>query len=78
MTLSEPRYDVLTWDVDAQEFTEQVGMSNPSLNVPWQGLLRALRELRTLGYSCHRLKHCGESDPSVLVKRAAMDSASMP
>lgn len=45
----DARYDILTWDVDLQEFTEQVGMDSPTRNVPWQGLLRALRELRTLG-----------------------------
>lgn len=66
------RYDVLTWDTDAQAFTEQEGMTSPSRSVDLHGLRRALRELRThFGYSCHRIHYGGHvySDPAVLVKR---------
>lgn len=67
------RYDVLTWDSAAQQYTEQDGMKNPCLGVDLHGVRRALRELRSdFGYSCHRYRlRLGDyaSDAYVLVER---------
>lgn len=48
----KPRYRVLTWDVDLQKFTPQIGVRQGPYSL-W-GLRRAVRKLRDLGYSCHR------------------------
>jgi hypothetical protein len=75
-----PLYSIGTWSCDEQAYTPQVGLSVPSQNVPWRGLLAVLRELKTFGYSCHRLRDSdGDhscNDWSVLVERtdgAVMD-----
>ena len=66
--MSEPKYDVLTWDSNLEEYSEQDGMTVPSRGVSWCGMLAALRELRRKwGYLAHRDHE--ESDPSVLVQR---------
>lgn len=67
-------YSVRTWDTDMDAYTPQAGMS-----LPWEGLslwqLRdALRELRSMGYPCHRFRdadgnHC-DNDTFVLVERS--------
>lgn len=49
-------YSIRTWDYETQAFTPQKGLSVPSLNVSWRGLLAAVRELKALGYSCHRVR----------------------
>ena len=71
--MSDPRYDVLTWDMASQQYTEQDGMESRCLNVTKAGLRRVLRELRNeCGYSCHRVRDSFggyDSDPSVLVER---------
>lgn len=51
--LFEPLYSVRTWDAETNGFTTQEGLSVPSLNVTWRGLLAVLRELRSMGYSAH-------------------------
>ncbi len=45
-------YDVLTWDMDRQEFTPQQGVRRG----PWSkwGLRRALRKLQKMGYDTSR------------------------
>ena len=55
------RYRVTTWDTEKQAWTPQAGVraERPS----WASLLRALRKLRTMGYSAHR------GDLSTLVER---------
>ena len=68
------RYNVLTWDACAGQYTEQAGLSVPAVSVPWRGMLCALRELRTRGYTCHRVRYPDgsiDSDPAVLVERSA-------
>ena len=50
------RYNVKTCDLESQEYTEQAGMLTPSLWVNWQGLLRALRELKRHGYGAYRFR----------------------
>lgn len=62
--MSKPQYRVLTWDIDAQEFTPQDGV--PSLVTGAAGLRSALRDLRNLGYAANRNDE--DSDASVLVE----------
>lgn len=62
-----PRYEVLTWDPNRQEYTPQSGIPTPV--VGWVGLLRAVRALRQFGYTAHRRKHTGESDAAVSIDR---------
>jgi hypothetical protein len=67
------RYSIGTWDTDRQAFTPQRGLSVPSFNATWTQLLTALRELRRMGYSCHRFREADgtheDNDFSVLVER---------
>lgn len=69
----DARYDVLTWDSAASQYSEQEGMRNPCLNVTLAGLRRALRELRDdFGYQCDRVRDKRgnhHSDTAVLVER---------
>ena len=68
------RYNVLTWDSCSRQYSEQDGLSVPSVGVPWRGMLAALRELRRkFGYTCHRVRspdgrHC-DNDSAVSVER---------
>ena len=72
--MTQPTYDVLTYDIETGEYTEQDGLEVPSIGVDLWGLKRALQALKTWGYSCHRNQ--SDSDPSVLVRRVhAPDSA---
>ena len=66
-------YSVRTWDTDEQAYTPQAGLS-----LPWRGLtlwqLRAaLKELKGMGYSCHRFRDedgdHSANDYAVLVER---------
>jgi len=67
-----PRYRVQTWDTERQEFTPQVGLDKWCDLTKWE-LAEALRQLKVLGYDCHRTRDPdGEhrsSDASVLVER---------
>lgn len=66
-------YSIRTWDSELQAYTPQAGLS-----LPWHGLTlwqlrQAMRELRTMGYSCHRYRdyngdHCS-NDYAVLIER---------
>jgi len=66
-----PRYDVTTWDTEAQDFTPQPGVRCGPYSL--FGLRKALRRLRDFGYPATRLPHTpGDGDvgdPSVLVER---------
>lgn len=68
-----PLYSIATWDTDEQAYTPQAGLLAPSQNVSWRGLLAVLRELRTMGYSCHYFRDTdgghNDNDPAVLVER---------
>jgi len=68
-----PLYSITTWDYDKQAYTPQQGLSVPSLNVSWRQLLAAVRELRAMGYTCHRVRAADgshdENDCAVLVER---------
>lgn len=66
-------YSVGTWDTDAQSFTPQAGLTVPSFNITLPQLLRAMRELRQMGYTAHRYRDSDgghdDNDPMVLVER---------
>ncbi len=49
-----PRYYVFTWDMDIQKYTPQVGV--PCGPHSAYGLRQALHELRSMGYSAHRVR----------------------
>jgi hypothetical protein len=55
------RYEVLTWDADAQKFTPQAGVRRGPYSL--FGLRKALRELRGRGYMARK------GDPFTLVQR---------
>jgi hypothetical protein len=69
-------YSVRTWDMDLQEYTPQAGLS-----LPWDGLSlwqlkQALCELRSMGYSAHRVRMGAgdwDSDSAVFVERDDAD-----
>ncbi len=66
-------YSVRTWDMDEQAFTPQVGLSQPWHGLSMWQLKQALKELKAMGYECHRYRdengghEC--NDTSVLVER---------
>ncbi len=66
-------YSVGTWDMDLHAFTPQAGLSVPCFNVPLWTLKRALVELRSKGYDCHRFRDPDggheSNDYMVLVER---------
>ncbi len=73
-----PLYTIRTWDPDLQAYTQQVGLTVPSVNVPWRTLLQVVHELRSMGYSCHRRRQRSwgednwnhdDNDPAVLIQR---------
>lgn len=76
---AEPLYSVATWDTNKQAYTPQVGLSVPAFNITLRQLRVALKELRRMGYTAHRVRYwvgCDDwddythdSDPSVLVER---------
>ena len=55
------RYEVMTWDIDKQAFTPQIGVRRGPYKL--FGLRRALRKLNEMGYDTHRA-----DAPSVLVQ----------
>lgn len=69
----QPLYSIGTWDTHLQAYTPQEGLSFPSQNVPWRTLLNVVRELKNMGYSCHRVRDkdgChDDNDWSVLIER---------
>lgn len=71
--VATPLYSVGTWDTDKQAYTPQRGLSVPSFNITWRQLLVAMRELREIGYSCHRYRDADgtheDNDWSVLIER---------
>lgn len=71
--MTEPLYSIGTWDTEEQAYTPQIGLTVPCINVPWRTLLQVLRELKRMGYSCHRLRDPegthDSNDWAVLVER---------
>jgi hypothetical protein len=71
-------YSVGTWDAEAQGYTPQIGVDR-SFNITRGELRRALKRLRELGYSAHRLRDEGgdghyDNDTDVLVERTDGES----
>ena len=66
-------YSVGTWDVRKQSYTPQAGLSGPAFNMTFRQLVVAVRELRRLGYSAHRIRDTSggyeNNDWSVLIER---------
>lgn len=66
-------YSVGTWDTYLQAYTPQAGLTVPSQNVPWRGLLNVVRELKRMNYSCHRRRDADgshdDNDWCVLIER---------
>lgn len=56
------KYEVLTWDMDKQKWTPQIGVRRGPYTL-W-GLRKALRKLRDMGYSIQRA-----NAPCVYVER---------
>lgn len=71
--MTEPLYSVGTWDTEQQAYTPQAGLTVPSQNVPWRTLLEVVRQLKRMGYSCHRYRDADgshdDNDTSVLIER---------
>jgi len=69
----EPLYSIGTWDMDLQAYTPQKGLTVPCINVPLPTMRQVVRELRQMGYSCHRIRSSDGShemnDWSVLIER---------
>lgn len=67
-------YTVLTWDLELQQFTPQTGMSVPHEGLTIHGLRAALKDLRAMGYSCHRTRdrhgRHDNNDAWVMVERS--------
>ena len=66
-------YSIGTWDTDLQAYTPQEGLTVPCINVPWRTLLEVVRQLRGMGYTCHRVRDTDgshdDNDWSVLIER---------
>jgi len=66
-------YSVGTWDTEAQAYTPQEGLTVPSQNVNWRGLLAVVRQLKNMGYSCHYVRDengdHSANDWAVLIER---------
>lgn len=71
--MSEPLYSVGTWDSDLGAYTPQLGLTVPCINVPRKTLRAVLKELRDMGYPCHRRRgpdgDYDDNDVMVLVER---------
>lgn len=59
--------------VKATNYTPQAGLTVPCVNVPLPTMRQVVRELRGMGYSCHRIRgrdmDHGDNDTSVLIER---------
>jgi len=75
---ADPLYSVGTWDIEAQGYTQQNGLSVPSFNITRGQLRQALKELRQMGYEAHRVRfkvsdcpddYDWDNDWAVLVER---------
>jgi hypothetical protein len=73
MTDATPLYSIGTWDTQKQAYTPQRGLSVPSFNITIEQLRIAMKELRSMDYSCHRRRDADgsydDNDWSVLIER---------
>jgi hypothetical protein len=67
------RFTIRTWDPDRQLFTHHEGLRT-SVNLTCSQLKESIRELRSQGYTCHRLGNIydghADNDPSVLIEKS--------
>ena len=70
-------YSIRTWDMEAQEYTPQNGVPCDGLTL-WQ-LRASMRLLRSIGYSCHRLRDPdgGHDDNDAWVKIERSDESEL-
>ncbi len=70
---SIPRYSIGTWDGEKESYTPQHGLSVPSFNSTRSQLRIAMKELRLMGYRCHRFRDedgsHDDNDWTVLIER---------
>lgn len=70
---SKPLYSVGTYDWEIGRYTPQAGLSVPSFNITLPQLRQAVRELKGMGYSCHRIRdedgEHDDNDSNVLIER---------
>ena len=52
--MAEPLYSIGTWDVDRETYSPQKGLTVPPFNITRSQLRQAIRELKAMGYRCHR------------------------
>lgn len=72
MTTIKPKYSIGTWNPDKQSYTPQRGLTVPSLNISLRELRSALKQLRKMGYTAHRIRLPNggyDDDYAVLVER---------
>lgn len=71
--MTKPLYSIGTWDTDLQAYTPQCNQGSPWLNITIGQLKNAMRELRCIGYSCHRYRDADgsheDNDINVLIER---------
>lgn len=69
----DPLYSIGTWDTNKQAYTPQKGLSVPSFNITLSQLRIAMKELKSMGYSCHRIRdsfgNYDNNDFFVLIER---------
>ena len=68
-----PLYSIGTWDGDLNAYTPQIGLTVPSFNITRSQLRQAIRDLRGMGYSVHRIRDADgehwDNDTSVIIER---------
>lgn len=71
-----PLYSIGTWDIDKQAYTPQ---TVPAYNMTLAQLRQAVRDLRSEGYTAHRIRDSDgdyeDNDTNVLIERT--DGASV-
>jgi hypothetical protein len=71
--MAKPLYSIGTWDSELEAYTPQLGLTVPCINVPLTTMRQVVRELRSMGYTCHRFRDAdgehGDNDTSVLIER---------
>jgi hypothetical protein len=69
--MTQARYRIRTWDPNRETYTPQRGIGRSSNLTLWQ-LRERMKDLRRIGFSCHRVRlSCGEhiGDAEVLIER---------
>ena len=71
--MNQPLYSIGTYDWERGRYSPQIGVSVPSYNITRSQLLQAMRELKGMGYTCHRRRDANgnhyDNDSDVLIER---------